>query len=119
MKILVVDDEPVVAEVIAESIRVQGHETTVAYGGQEALELIASGAPDAVFLDLVMPGLSGVEVLARIRQTHSSLPVIVFSGRASPEMVAEVQRLGVTEVLEKPLALARLGEALGRVKKDG
>lgn len=118
MKILVVDDEPVVAEVIAESIRGQGHDAVVAHNGQTALELIESALPDAVFLDLVMPGLSGVEVLARIRQRHPALPVIVFSGRATPEMVAEVERLGVTEVLEKPLALARLGDALGQLEKD-
>lgn len=118
MKILVVDDEPVVAALIAEALGMQGHDAVVAHDGQTALELIESAAPDAVFLDLVMPGLTGIEVLARIRQTHQTLPVIVFSGRATADMVVEVKRLGATDVLEKPIALARLGEALGRLKED-
>ena len=118
MKILVVDDEPEVAEVIAESVRIQGHETVIARDGQEALAILGTFTPDAVFLDLVMPGLSGLDVLQRIRQTHQGLPVIIISGRATALQVAEAKRLGVTDVVEKPFALKYLSEALTDLKRQ-
>ncbi|MEK7369911.1 MAG: response regulator, partial [candidate division NC10 bacterium] len=67
MRILVVDDDPAVAEVIAEAIRARGDGALVALDGSEALDLLETTAVDGVFLDLVMPGLSGLAVLARIR----------------------------------------------------
>ena len=118
MKILVVDDEPEVAEVIAESVRVQGHETVTARNGQEALQILETFLPDAVFLDLVMPGLSGLDVLRQIRETHQSLPVIIISGRATAAQVAEAKHLGVTDVVEKPFALKHLSEALTDLKRQ-
>ena len=118
MKILVVDDEPEVAEVIAESVRIQGHETTIAHDGQEALQILETFVPDAVFLDLVMPGLSGLDVLQRIRQTHQTLPVIIISGRATAAQVAEAKRLGVADVVEKPFALKHLSEALTDLRRE-
>jgi len=117
MKILVVDDEPEVAEVIAESVRIQGHETVIAHDGQEALDILGTYNPDAVFLDLVMPGLTGLEVLQRVRQTHQGLPVIIISGRATIAQVTEAKRLGVTDVVEKPFALKHLSEALTDLKR--
>ncbi|HLC40777.1 MAG TPA: response regulator [Methylomirabilota bacterium] len=112
MKILVVDDEPEVAEVIAESVRIQGHETVIAHDGQGALDILGTFSPDAVFLDLVMPGLTGLDVLQQIRQRYQELPVIIISGRATAAQVAEAKRLGVTDVVEKPFALKHLSEAL-------
>lgn len=116
MKILVVDDEPVVAALLAESVRMQGHDVAVAHSGEVALTLIESAQPDAVFLDLEMPGSTGIEVLRRIRETHRMLPVIVFARGADRATVAELSRLGVTDVVEKPIALARLGTALGKLR---
>lgn len=117
MKILIVDEDPVVAALIAESVRMQGHESLVAHDAQRALQLVESASPDAVFLDLEISAPNGIEVLKRIRQSRQTLPVIVFFGQASRETVAEARRLGVTDVVEKPIALARLSEALAQLKK--
>ena len=116
MRILIVDDELHVAIVLAESVRLQGHEAIVARSGQEGLALLDQTAPDAVFLDIVMPKLSGIEVLRRIRETHPSLPVIVITGRASSKQIDEARRLGVSDVIEKPPALRNLDEALQSLK---
>jgi CheY-like chemotaxis protein len=75
--------------------------------------------PDLVFLDLVMPGPSGVELLAEIRQRYPELAIVVVTGRAAPMDLAEVRRLGVTDIVEKPWALKRLDEALGRLEIGG
>lgn len=113
MRIMIVDDEVHVARILAESVRLQGHEAIVANSGPEGLSLLDQRPIDLVFLDIVMPKLSGIEVLRRIRETRPALPVIVITGNASAEEVHEARRLGVTDVIEKPFGLRNLSEALG------
>lgn len=114
MNILVIDDEPAVADVIAEALRDEGNHVTVAGSGAEGLQMIAETPPDAVFLDIVMPGMDGIEVLRRIRAVYPDLPVIILSGWASPAQIASARRLGVTDVLQKPVALKTLSRALAQ-----
>lgn len=112
MRIMIVDDEVYVAKMLAESVSLQGHEVIVAGSGQEGLFLLGQGPVDAVFLDIVMPRVSGIEVLRRIRETQPALPVIVITGNASANEINEARRLGVTDVIEKPFGLRNLTEAL-------
>ena len=112
MRILIVEDGIHVARLLAECVRLQGHEAIVASSGREGLSHLIQGAPDAVFLDIVMPEVNGVDVLRRIREMHPGLPVIVITGRASPHEIEEVRRLGVTEVIAKPFALKQLDQAM-------
>jgi DNA-binding response OmpR family regulator len=110
MKILIVDDEAEVAKLLATSVRQQGHEAIVAASGKEALTLVEQQNPDAVFLDIVMPEMSGIEVLRRIRETYHGLPVIVISGRASRKEIDEATHLGITDYIEKPFLLNTLDQ---------
>lgn len=118
MQILIVDDEVNVANLLAESVRLQGHKAIVANRGQEALALINQERPDAVFLDIAMPELTGIEVLRRIRETDLTLPVIVITGKASSHQIDEAKRLGVTDVIKKPFALTHLNQALGNLRPE-
>ena len=117
MRILVVDDDPAVAEVIAEAIRARGDGALVALDGSEALDLLETTAVDGVFLDLVMPGLSGLAVLARIRSRHPELPVVILSGHADEELTREALALGALDVIRKPAMLTQLSETLSRLKR--
>lgn len=119
MRILIVEDDFPAATLLAESVRLQGHEAIVATTGREALSFLDQGHPDAVFLDIVMPDMTGIEVLHRIRQILPALPVIVITGEASPEQILEAQHLGVAEVAEKPFGLKHLGEALRKLRGEG
>ena len=102
MRILVIDDEPAVADLLADALRQEGHDPTVAESGPSGLVAMAEAQPDAVFLDLVMPEMSGIEVLRRIRAVNPTLPVILITGNAEADEIAEAQQLGVSEVIEKP-----------------
>ena len=113
MRILIVDDEIHVAMVLADAVKLQGHEATIASDGEEGLALIARQRPDAVFLDVRLGELDGVHVLRRIRRTDSALPVVLITGQATDQQLEEARALGVTEVIEKPFFLARLTDALG------
>lgn len=116
MKILIIDEEIQAVSLLAESVRGQGHEAIVANHGREGLALLAQHRPDAVFLEVFMAELSGIQVLRQIRATDPSLPVILITRRASPEELDEARRLGVTEIIEKPYILRRFADALARLK---
>jgi len=88
LKILIVDDEAEVVEALAELFRSKGHETIKAYGGEEAFSLASTEDPDLILVDLHMPGVSGFELIERLKNAPktSHIPVIAFSGKmVSPE----------------------------------
>ena len=116
MRILVIDDQPTVAEVVAEVLQSQGHEALVAGSGEEGLRAIEESQPDAVFLDVVMPGIDGIETLRRIRATRPDLPVIILSGTVTEKQIEAARELGVTDVLHKPAPFTHFAEALARVR---
>jgi CheY-like chemotaxis protein len=82
MRILVAADDPSVAQVLAEVLRVEGHDVSVARDGVEALNVVETTTVDGVFLDLVMPGLDGLSVLSRIRSRFPDLPVVILSSQS-------------------------------------
>jgi len=116
VRILVIDDHPEVAFIIAEALASEGHEAVIAGTGEEGLQAIDQSPPDAVFLDVVMPGIDGIEVLRRIRAKRPHLPVILVSGTVSPTQIEAARELGVTDVLRKPARLNHFAEALARVR---
>jgi DNA-binding response OmpR family regulator len=119
MKLLLVEDDESVAQVLAEAFASDGHETAVRHTGEDGLAYLARERPDAVVLDVRLPTLNGVAVLRRIRSTDPTLPVIIMTGLATPGEIAEIRRLGVTEIVEKPEVLRHFGEALARIASRG
>ena len=117
-RILVIDDDPSVAEMIAEAIRSFGHEALVALDGAEGLLVLESTAVQGVFLDLVMPGLGGLAVLARIRSRYAQVPVVILSAHAGDEETHEALALGASEVIMKPAGLAQFTEVLSRLTRS-
>jgi DNA-binding response OmpR family regulator len=119
MTVLIVDDEILVSEALADAVRAQGHEVIIANDGEEALALLSHVEPDAILLDVALKDLSGIDVLRRIRQTNQHLPVVLVTGNASEGQLEEAARLNVTDILEKPFALARLSEGLRILDRSG
>ena len=117
MKLLLIEDDENVAEVLADAFAIDGHETTIAHTGEDGLAQLARERPDAVVLDVRLPMLNGVAVLRQIRTTDQTLPVIIMTGLATPGELAEIRRLGVTEIVEKPEVLKHFGDALARIAR--
>ena len=118
MRILVIDDDPSVAEMIAEAVRTFGHEALVALDGAEGHGVLESTAVQGVFLDLVMPGLGGLAVLTRIRSRYPHVPVVILSAHAGDEETREAMALGASEVIMKPAGLAQFTEVLSRLTRS-
>ena len=115
MKLLLIEDDEHVAHVLAEAFASQGHATVIRYTGEDGLAYLTRERPDAVVLDVRLPRLNGVAVLRQIRATDPTLPVIIMTGLATPGEIAEVRRLGVTEIIEKPEVLRHFSDALARI----
>jgi DNA-binding response OmpR family regulator len=114
MRILIIDDEILVAKLLAEAVSSQGHDVTVASDGEEGLALLRQSRPDALFLDVKLGELSGIEVLRQVRRSDARLPVILITGHAAANELDEARVLGVSEIIEKPFVLNQLSGALER-----
>jgi len=105
LQILVVDDEPVNRQVLKELLTLNGHQATVAHDGPEALRLIQQNyTPDLILLDVMMPGMSGFQVLATLRQrfNEAELPIILLTAKALAKDLVEGFSLGASDYILKP-----------------
>jgi len=103
-KILVVDDDAVVGKSFERVLSVKGYAVVTAHDGPEALEKINNERYDAVFTDIKMPGMSGIEVAERIKATRPWLPVVIVTGYGTEDNEARAKAAGVAEFLRKPLS---------------
>jgi len=109
MRILVVDDERAVRESLRRALELEGYEIELADDGQEALYRLESQTePDALILDVLMPGLDGLEVCKRLRRTGSKLPVLMLTARDAVENRVAGLDAGADDYLTKPFALEEL-----------
>jgi two-component system response regulator MprA len=123
MRVLVVDDEPPVRTALERALRLAGYDVALAGGGEQALREVAAAAPDAIVLDVLMPGVDGLEVCRRIRSAGDTTPILMLTARdAVSDRVAGLDA-GADDYLVKPFALdellARLRALLRRTSPVG
>ena len=118
--VLVVDDVPAMAEQYAYDLkRVGGYQTTVAAGGDEALDLLAREPIDCVVLDLEMPGIDGFEVLRRLQQRGIDTPVIVYTGTGNYDRCVQAVRLGAYGFVDKAEPIERVVQEIENAVSRG
>ena len=113
-RILVADDEPSICEAFAAVLAAEGHEALIASNGRDAVDLVRSERPDAVFLDVRMPGLDGLAALKEIRAFDRAVPVIVMTAYGTLDTAAEALRNDAFDYLGKPLELSKIRQLLRR-----
>jgi DNA-binding NtrC family response regulator len=113
-RVLVVDDEEDFCRVLFLLLKAEGFDPIVANEGEKALAMIEQGLPDAVLVDVQMPGIDGMQVLKRLKKTQSDLPVIVMSAYGGVIGAVEAIKEGAFDYLQKPLDNAILVEKLRR-----
>jgi two-component system nitrogen regulation response regulator NtrX len=107
-RILVVDDEAEIRKSLRMILEYEGYEVVEASSGAEGLAAAEREGPELVFLDVKMPGMDGLEVLQRLQASRDSLPVVVISGHATKEEVANSIKRGAIDFIEKPLGSDRI-----------
>jgi DNA-binding response OmpR family regulator len=123
LKVLLVDDEEEFVTTLAERLELRGIHSQIATSGESALETLETSLPHVVVLDVLMPGLGGVDVLQRIKSKHPHLPVILLTGRGSKTQGEEGRDKGAFDYLIKPLniedLIQKMHDAMNVEMKDG
>lgn len=118
-RLLVVDDEPAILDVLATSLRFLGYEVTEAATGRAALAAVREHAPHLVLLDVMLPDLDGFEVVRRLRQGGSEVPVVFLTARESGADVVGGLDLGADDYITKPFRLAEVAARVRAVLRRG
>jgi DNA-binding NtrC family response regulator len=117
-KILVIDDSPSIRASLDILLREAGYEVLVADNGWTGMACYLREHPDVILLDLNMPVLDGISVLAQIRATDLNQKVIVMTGDTNPDTERNVRALGVSEFIIKSVSLQTMTDAVKHLLKD-
>ncbi|MGM0421572.1 MAG: nitrogen regulation protein NR(I) [Pseudomonadota bacterium] len=113
-RILLADDDDTLRAVLARSLEHAGYDVTITADGAEALEAVRTGVFDAAVLDIMMPHLSGLDVMSKIRPYAADMPVILISANASFTTAIKTKQAGAFDYLPKPFDLTVLNETVDR-----
>ena len=114
IKLLLVDDEENFVNTLAERMKMRDVPSKVVYSGEAALDALKTNEPDVMVLDLRMPGIDGMEVLRKVRQTNPTVRIIILTGHGTDLDEDEARKLGAFHYHKKPIDI---DELLGTVKK--
>lgn len=122
-KVLVIEDEPTLSRLLTYNLQQEGYETTSVEHGGEGLQQAIQHPYDLIILDLMLPGMSGFEVLSSLRSQGVSTPIIILTARNGEDEVVQGLRLGADDYMTKPFGvaelLARVSAVLRRTQADG
>jgi DNA-binding response OmpR family regulator len=112
MKILIVDDEKKIADVLTERLKLRGLDATAVYTGESALALLKKEAFDGLLLDLRLPGIDGIDVLRHTMKRFPEARVVILSGHGTDEDFRTCLKLGAVACFHKPAKISHLVEKL-------
>jgi CheY-like chemotaxis protein len=113
-RVLVVDDEPDVAEALRLYLELKGYEARAVFNGPSAVQAAQTEPPQVILLDILMPGMNGLETLRRIREIDQQIRVIVVTAVAEEDLARRVLALGASDFITKPVDLRRLEASIQR-----
>ena len=117
-KVLLVDDEREFVQTLSERLLMRDMGSAVAYDGESALAMINEDEPEVMILDLKMPGIDGIEVLRRVKQTRPEIEVIILTGHGSEEDRETCLELGAFAYLQKPVDIELLTATLKQANEQ-
>jgi DNA-binding NtrC family response regulator len=115
--VLLVDDEEKFLDVLSQRLGTRGLDAVTATTGEEALVKIKDKNFDAIILDIMMPGMGGIETLKRIRKENPELQIIMLTGRGSVDKAVEAMKEGAIDFLEKPADIEKLLEKIENARQ--
>jgi DNA-binding NtrC family response regulator len=117
-RILVIDDEIAMQEVLRARLEAARHEITLAGTGEEGLDLLESADPEILIVDVKLPDLTGLELLDRVRQSRPDLPVVLITAHGTIDMAVEAMKVGARDFLTKPLDHEQLGSLVRAISRE-
>ncbi|MBI5196189.1 MAG: response regulator [Nitrospirae bacterium] len=114
--ILLVDDEEQFLDVFSKRLEGRGMKVDTASSGEDAVKRAKGKDFDAIVLDLMMPGISGIETLKRLRQENPDMQIVILTGHGTLEKGVEAIKAGAVDFMEKPVDLNKLMEKIGEAQ---
>jgi two-component system KDP operon response regulator KdpE len=114
-RVLVVDDDPILCLALGRALSRKGYAVQSVHSGAEALALLEREPQDVMVLDLIMPGLSGLEVMQRAREMLPDMLIVILTGQASLESAIAAVRQGAADYLHKPIRIQQAADAISVV----
>jgi DNA-binding NtrC family response regulator len=111
-KILIVDDEHAICQAFAQMVKREGHQALIASNGSQALHIIEQQQPDAIFMDIQMPGLNGLETLQRLQQQEIHIPTVLMTAFGTMQTAMQAVQQGAFDYLGKPVELDKARQLL-------
>ncbi len=110
LQIVVADDDPVLRALLQLKLEAEGHRVTLASDGDEALHLVTTDPPELLVLDVVMPGIDGLELTRRLREQPETkeLPIVLLTGRDTDPDIVEGWKSGANYYITKPFVIEHL-----------
>ena len=118
-RLLVVDDEHDITDLLDEHFRACGYDVDIAHDGGEALRMFVVRRPDAVVLDITMPGPDGAQVLGRLRALDPTVSVVMLTGNDDEALARQLLRAGAFDYVPKPFQLDMLERVIGAAVAAG
>ena len=115
--VLLVDDEEQFLNIFSQRLQSRGLRVETAASGEDALKRVKSKEFDTIVLDLVMPGLSGIETLKRLRSENPDLQIIILTGHGTLEKGIEAMKAGAVDFIEKPVYIDKILEKVAEAKR--
>ncbi len=115
-KILVIDDEPIIHDIVSFMVRTRGYSIISASNGEEGLKLANSEHPDLILLDIMMPGIRGYDVCLRLKADRETkrIPIIMLTGEGDRDTVVRAREIGANDYIVKPFTLSTLTERVDK-----
>ena len=117
-KILIVDDEQEYLDILTERMEGRNFEVDKARNGMEALDRLSTSTYDAIVMDMMMPGMDGLETLKRIREKYPDMQVILLTGHATVQKGVDAIKMGALDFLEKPAEIETLTAKIKEAKDN-
>jgi response regulator RpfG family c-di-GMP phosphodiesterase len=117
-RVLIVDDDPGIRETISQIIEELGYDPDTAADGLDALAMLDTGSYLCVFTDIMMPKMTGIELIKKIKARDVSLPIIVITGYASMEIAIDAMKCGASDFISKPFKVSQIQLLLSKVKRE-
>jgi response regulator RpfG family c-di-GMP phosphodiesterase len=117
-KVLIVDDDPGIRETLSALIEAQGYATITAEDGLQAVSLLDAGPFLCIFTDIMMPNMTGIELIKRIKTEDISIPVIVITGHASIETAIDAMKHGASDFISKPFKTKQIEFIINKVQRE-
>jgi len=117
-RVLIVDDDPGIRETISQIIEELGYAPDTASDGLEALAMLDTGSYLCIFTDIMMPKMTGIELIKKIKARDVSLPIIVITGYASLEIAIDAMKCGASDFISKPFKVSQIQLVLSKMKRE-